>query len=142
MGWLRRLLGLREPGPRFLSDVEIVEEMLRELRDDEERRAPWLACDFGELIQLHHGTGRYIRNNYFMWYPNNPHSKLDDYPGHGGTLDGVLDHPDHPDQRSQRVIEAIWLCLQREYEPLTGERRLRARQAVGLESRMFTLPLR
>jgi hypothetical protein len=54
------------------------------------------------LVKYHGSLGRMIRNEFKMWEdhwtPN--------------IINGVDHSPDHPDQRSQRIIEQTWERLQ------------------------------
>ena len=51
-----------------------------------------------DLISLHHGMGRWIRNNYNLW-------KISWEPE---LKDGVNYSPNHPDAISQTIIEELW----------------------------------
>jgi len=54
------------------------------------------------LVKYHDSLGRMIRNEFKMW--DNDWKPL--------IVNGVDHSPEHPDQRSQRVIEQTWERLQ------------------------------
>ena len=113
----------------YMSNDEIIADLCKQLRSNPDELDKWLVAEKEELIQLHHGTGRNIRNLYRMWDVNNPYSKVDAKP----NARGFIDHPDFPDQRSMIVIEGVWSQLRRQFEPLEGEHRRHVRKAAGLE---------
>ena len=54
------------------------------------------------LVRYHSLLGRMVRNEFKMWEDHwTPH-----------IVNGVDHSPDHPDQRSQRIIEQTWERLQ------------------------------
>ncbi len=54
------------------------------------------------LVKYHDSLGRMVRNEFKMW---EDHWTPD-------VINGVDHSPEHPDQRSQRVIEQCWEKLQ------------------------------
>lgn len=90
---------------QFLSDDEIVADILSVLDNNPDSVDDWLSVPFDDLIQLHHSTGMHIRNYYKMWEEGNTYSN---------EKDAQAD--DFPDQRSQRVIEKVWRTLQERRE--------------------------
>jgi hypothetical protein len=95
----------------FLSDNEIVDDIVRCIEGDPKSLSDWLTCPFEDLIMLHHGTGTHIRNYYKMWAEENPFSNIDP----PANTAGIVDHPDFPDQRSQRCIERVWQMIHRKH---------------------------
>lgn len=95
----------RPPEPewfgRFISPEQIANDVLA--RMSAEDKIEWREAKREELIQVHHTTGRAIRNFYGLWRPENPYTNADDPCG-----------STHPDQVSQRVIYLVW-------KRLTGE---------------------
>ena len=79
----------------FLSFEEIVEDVVANRLPDEEVKFV-KAQPQDKLIRLHHNLGRWIRNSYGLWFESNPHC---------GT---------HPDDFSQRIIEQVWIELNKE----------------------------
>jgi hypothetical protein len=67
-----------------------------------------------DMILFHHGTGRWVRNRFGLWRPDNPHTQLDPPPS---DLTGLVDHPRFPDNLSGAIMEAVWLCLMAGYDP-------------------------
>jgi len=59
----------------------------------------------GDLVAYHHTLGRNIRNTFELW-------KLEWEPN---IIDGVDHSPNHPDEISMRVIEAVWERANRAY---------------------------
>ncbi len=93
--WFRRVFRL------YLSEDEIVQDLYRQL--DEEGRKEWGKLTQSDLHFMHFTLGMSIRNNYGLWETGNPHVTLDAPP----NAEGVLDHPDHPDQMSFRIMEKL-----------------------------------
>jgi hypothetical protein len=60
-----------------------------------------------ELILLHHGLGRHIRNTYGLWATECTTTKI--WTEHG-NLSG--EHPCHPDNFSMLCVERLWETLQ------------------------------
>lgn len=104
---VRRWMPWREYvyGPKYLSEEEIVEDLLRELDAQDLERIR--ALHGSRLIVLHHSLGQWIRNHYKLWAEDNPHVVLNPRP----SAKGVIDHPLFPDQVSQRIIEKLWVRL-------------------------------
>jgi hypothetical protein len=59
-------------------------------------------CPRSQLVRYHDSLGRMIRNEFKMW----------DNDWKPNIVNGVDCSPDHPDQRSQRIIEQCWEQLQ------------------------------
>lgn len=88
------------------------------MTDDEHSMAVWLAKKIqsmgptfvvqfvdsprDSLAKYHGSLGRMIRNEFKMW----------DADWRPDIINGVDVSPDHPDQRSQRIIEYCWDRLQ------------------------------
>lgn len=81
--------------PRFWSVLEMTEDLIA--RSSKEDRDTWRTIDESQLIEGHHGIGRNIRNDYRLWDPENPYTKLED-------PDGEL----HPDAVSMDVMGRVW----------------------------------
>ncbi len=82
----------------FLTEDEIALDLLNRLSIDDltymcnmEREA---------VIMMHHGFGTSIRNEYGLWYEENPYTVLDD---------AMADN--FPDQVSHRILEKMWDTL-------------------------------
>jgi hypothetical protein len=87
---------------RFMTKVEIVEDMSTRL-DDSEWQA--LTCMHKDDLHLMRNTlGHLIRARYKLWYPNNPWTV---------SMAGT-DHPDHPHTISAWVIHVLWKSTQQE----------------------------
>lgn len=85
---------------------------------DEQAECSWLAlkikamgpefvvtfvdCPRDSLTRYHQSLGRMLRNEFKMW----------DTDWNPKIINGVDVSPDHPDQRSQRIIERVWEQLQ------------------------------
>lgn len=81
------------PAEQFLSVKEIADHQLAELKSDDLKF--FREVEEKELITLHHSYGRWVRNSYALWHPNNPFVIPDDLD------DG------HPDGLSMLVIKEI-----------------------------------
>lgn len=81
------------PKEQFLSVQEIAEHQLKQMTVEQLTEFANIPQD--ELIILHHSYGMYLRNNYGLWHPNNPH-----------VIEGDLGDG-HPDGLSQRAIEEM-----------------------------------
>ena len=93
------------PARVFLSEDEIVADLLARIKGSPDALESWLNVKQDSLIQAHHSVGRSIRNDYGLWDARNPHVILDAPPKN----EGVIDHPNYPDQMSQRIIERVWI---------------------------------
>lgn len=85
------------PSSQFLSVKEIAEHQLMTMQPIDKSYIVQLAKE--DLITMHHGYGRWIRNMYGLWHPNNP-SVIPNDLGDG-----------HPDGLSMLVIEEIYKRL-------------------------------
>lgn len=81
----------------FLSPDEIVAHQLTDLSTENVEFLKNMKAD--DLITMHSTYGRWIRNSYGLWHPNNPHVIKDDL-GDG-----------HPDGISMNVITKIYKNL-------------------------------
>jgi hypothetical protein len=88
----------------FLSEDEIVADLLARIKTSPAALDTWLKVKQDSLIQAHHTVGRSIRNDYGLWDVRNPHVVLDAPPNN----EGLIDHPNYPDQMSHRIIERVW----------------------------------
>jgi hypothetical protein len=93
-----------EKSETFLSEDEIVADMVLNARKSEENVRSWLNVTRADLITGHHTTGCFIRNHYKLWYEGNPHTVN----GYSVNAQGIADHPNHPDQMSMRIMERVW----------------------------------
>lgn len=85
---------------RFQSPDEIVEVLFERMKDAkgvEEfcRRVP---------IAYHHGLGTAVRNEFWLWHPENPYTMKDYTPE---LRDGVDYNPKHADNVSGKILEAL-----------------------------------
>jgi len=97
--------GVRKFSPkRFLNEDEIVWDIMSRMTPelDTEIRAP--QNEAAVAVMFHSSFGRYVRNTYGMWHPNNPH-----------TTRAVVDKDNesvytgnHPDDMSARIIERVY----------------------------------
>lgn len=85
---------------KFLTEEEIVEDLLSDLISDEEQVVIGMS-KYEDLIQYHNSLGRYIRNNYQLWDLGNPYIQLHD-----------SKDPNHPDNMSYRIIQTVWKRVQ------------------------------
>jgi hypothetical protein len=82
-----------------MTEDEIFEDILL-YRLPEDQKKLLMATNEDDLIMFHHTFGQWLRNNYGLWAPDNPHVVHTD--GH---------HDNFPDQISQRIIERLWTHL-------------------------------
>lgn len=92
----------------FTSVDEIVEDILL-YNLDEKAKHEFRTLAEEDLIYLHSGFGREVRNQYQLWEPSNPLTMLNYTPQ---IEDGVDVNPKHPDAVSFDVIKEIWRRLQ------------------------------
>ena len=88
----------------FLSPDQILEELFVDLIAHPEDFDAFVEVPTEQLIGLHHGYGRWIRNHYKLWDSNNPYSMLDYQPE---LIDEVDHNKKHPDSISMRIIEKL-----------------------------------
>lgn len=88
----------------YLSEREIIDELVDDIKQEPGVLAIWRAWPRDALIMAHHSMGQAIRNRFGLWAEDNPHVVLDPEP----NADGVVDHPNHPDQASFRIIQSVW----------------------------------
>jgi len=96
----------------FLSEREIIDELVEDICAEPQARSAWKICPRDQIIYLHHTVGQAIRNRFGLWDPDNPHVVLDPEP----NGEGVVDHPNFPDQASHRIMLAVWDRLHAEKE--------------------------
>lgn len=78
------------PSKHYLSVDEIVDDIYGKI--DEGSHAELMKIDDErELLGFHHTTGRYIRNHYGLWNPDNHIAK-----------------DAHPDDLSMAIITLVW----------------------------------
>lgn len=74
--------------------------------------------DRDHIFKWHHTVGMYIRNNYELWNENHPLTKEWHFDSENNfnkyVVDGIDYHPNHPDEVSNRILEAIWLRVNTE----------------------------
>lgn len=104
--WLTSFVKRKPASNGFLTEDEIVAEMLRDLTEPEKRVLRSIKSR-DALIQFHHTVGRHIRNKYRLWDRNNPLT-LGSEVARGMSDDELAVANEHPDQTSQRIIERIW----------------------------------
>ena len=73
----------------FLSREQILEDL--PTRMSKEDLTALKDTPLTELIKFHHGLGRWMRNNYGLWFPENPH---------------IVN--EHPDDYSFSLITQLW----------------------------------
>lgn len=101
MRWIKKIFEFwyNETRPPFMSREQIVNSIISRLtREDRNYIA---TCKHSNLIMLHFSFGMWIRNEYMLWYLNNPLTK--DYQSG--------DDPRHPDNFSFGIIEDVWRQL-------------------------------
>ena len=81
------------PSDQFLSPEEIASHQFASLSPDDVTFFRITPID--DMIMLHHTYGQWIRNNYGLWHPNNPH-----------VIPGDIDEG-HPDGLSMLAINGI-----------------------------------
>lgn len=84
----------------FLTYDEIKNSIILDLSKDEEEILLFKSYSKENLINLHHSFGQWIRNNYGLWFEDNPLTI-----GYGN------DETKHPDYISQKLIEDVWSHL-------------------------------
>lgn len=95
---------------RFFTYEELLEDLERWATRHHAERGQLLALgDRGELIQLHHSFGRWVRNWYGLWRENNPLTTLEYVPE---VVNGTDVSSRHPDAVSMRLIEDLYKRLQ------------------------------
>lgn len=104
--WLANFVRRKPASKSFLTEDEIVEDILRGL-DPPSIRVLKSIKSKDALIQFHHSVGRYIRNKYKLWDRENPLTLGSDAARQMDDSElAVAD--EHPDQTSQRIIERVW----------------------------------
>lgn len=88
----------------FLSEREIIDELVEDIGAEPAAYAAWKAAPRDQIIFLHHTVGQAVRNRFGLWDPDNPHVVLDPEP----NAEGIIDHPNFPDQASHRIMLAVW----------------------------------
>lgn len=99
-------LTIRNPDGSYMDEDQIVDHIVRVSGTPEIKKQ---LCSFSkkeDLIRLHNGLGRYIRNSYGLWMEDNPLTRAGNMYVNPET--GIADHPFHADQCSMRIIERIW----------------------------------
>lgn len=95
----------RNPDGTFMSFDQVVDDISSAARSETHKLRAWQEVARADLYLGHHSTGQAIRNAYGLWDTENPYTKV----GNAFVNDkGVADHPDHADQFSMRVMEAVW----------------------------------
>lgn len=84
----------KPPPGSFLSEDQIVDTVYNRLTDADIQALRGYMSK-GSLIELHHFTGRQIRNEFKLWF----HPLADSEDGWS---------PMHPDNWSMRIIERVW----------------------------------
>ena len=85
---------------KFLSPDEIVDVLFERFKNAEDL-SEFLDHD---PIEFHHGLGTGIRNEFFLWHPENPNTMKDYVPE---IRDGCDWSPRHPDQVSAMILENV-----------------------------------
>lgn len=97
----------------YLTHDEIVADVLKDAKPED--YAEFKNTPFEELCKYHHGFGMFIRNEYKLWAEDNPLTMqwLNDVEDENCPyiVNGVDNHPLHPDARSMRVLEDVWKKL-------------------------------
>ena len=84
----------------FLTEDEIVNDLfLNRLNQEDIDYLSKMKKD--DVIMLHHGFGTSIRNQYGLWFEENPYTVLNDV---------MADN--FPDQVSHRILEKMWEGIQ------------------------------
>lgn len=97
---------------RFMTFDEIVDDLVRWAARHPKERS-WLV-ELGmrnQLIETHHGFGRWVRNWYGLWREGHPLTMKDYKPE---VVEGVDQSPRHPDAVSARLIQVLYERLQAE----------------------------
>lgn len=105
---------------RFLSADEIVDVLYERLKDDDS------VYQFvnSDPIMYHHGFGTGVRNEFWLWHPENPYTMKDYEPQ---IVDGSDHNPRHADNYCGVILEKLHARL-KEYvasknvTTLSGER--------------------
>lgn len=100
----------------FLSPNEITDILFARFKDDPEVRH---FADNGPE-GFHHGLGTSVRNEFFLWHPNNPHTMKDYDPL---MKDGVDCSPRHPDNLSNSILVALHARLKNYLEDINPPQR-------------------
>lgn len=104
----------------FLSEDEIVVDLLQKILADPETIKMWRDPASWVMPPMHEGAppasenaGRLmfmhmsIRNHYGLWRNDNPYVILNPEP----TAEGIIDHPQFPDNLSGRIVDRIRSAL-------------------------------
>lgn len=107
----------REDGS-FLSEREIIQEFFEDISTGPpEVLERWLSFPRNAIISLHMTVGTSVRNRFGLWDPDNPHVVLNPPP----NAEGIIDHPNFPDQMSHRILVAVWDRLHADSPNLSPE---------------------
>jgi hypothetical protein len=96
-------LYIKNPDGSYMSNEEVAQHVYSTL-SNESYLAVLKMPKKEDMIELHFYAGMGIRNNYGMWREDNPHSIVNPEP----NAEGLLDDPNHPDQRSHEVLKMVW----------------------------------
>lgn len=88
----------------FLSEREIIDELVQDVENEPQVLAAWMRCPYDQIINLHETVGDSIRKRFGLWDEDNPHVVQNPTP----NSEGVIDHPNYPDQASHRIMLAVW----------------------------------
>lgn len=129
-GWMKRWFETQKPEPpkpvelpprkwsgRYMSEVEIIEDMIAKIKVDGEAIKAWSSPDAfvmpkltigcPEVPEKHAGSlmlaGMSIRNWYGLWDSENPYTKVSACL----TEDDIITDPLHPDNFSVRIIDRV-----------------------------------
>ncbi len=103
---------IKNPDGSYMDEKQILEHLKENTKDKETIRI--IANDFKPSEDStpedkwtyafgRDSFGRHIRNNYGLWREDNLHTVNDPPP----NKDGIIDHPNHPDNFSGRIIERL-----------------------------------
>ena len=96
----------------FMTFDQILNELYSELDQSELDELRSVSTP-GGMISYHSTVGMHIRNMYKLWEPENPLTRQWFLDNESGAIEayiivGVDYHPCHPDNVSQRLLEALW----------------------------------
>ena len=83
-----------------ITTETVVNDIIHRMTDKEKETVKSTKCE--DLIQFHHSWGMSIRNYYGLWRGNHQ------------LILSACGQPCYPDDASMKIIESVWLKLQKQ----------------------------
>jgi hypothetical protein len=93
---------------KFLSPDEIVDVLFERMKDAEGVKE---FCDTDPLV-YHHTLGRDVRNEFYLWHPENPWTMKDYVPQ---IEKGYDENPKHADNTCGDILRKLWTKTRKHY---------------------------